>query len=80
MPENVAIVVDSTDTARQIYSELLNEYKLSLDQILEITGFLCATAIAKVGGDDENDVDDVTSVMMMMMLMIMMITYNAKAW
>lgn len=30
--------------------ELFNEYQFSVDQLMELAGLSCATAIAKVGG------------------------------
>ncbi|ESO09541.1 hypothetical protein HELRODRAFT_73647, partial [Helobdella robusta] len=37
----------SIETAKELYQELLNEYKVGLDQLFEIIGFLCASVFAK---------------------------------
>lgn len=34
--------------------ELFNEYQFSVDQLMELAGLSCATAIAKVGGAVQN--------------------------
>uniref|UniRef100_A0A8V5GNC5 NAD(P)H-hydrate epimerase n=1 Tax=Melopsittacus undulatus TaxID=13146 RepID=A0A8V5GNC5_MELUD len=38
------------DEAQAIDQELFTEYKFSVDQLMELAGLSCATAIAKVGG------------------------------
>jgi len=38
----------STKEVKELYGELVNEYAFSVDQLLELSGFSCAVAIAKV--------------------------------
>lgn len=40
----------SQKEAQAIDQELFEEYKFSVDQLMELAGLSCATAIAKVGG------------------------------
>lgn len=40
----------SQEEARAVDEELFNEYQFSVDQLMELAGLSCATAIAKVGG------------------------------
>ena len=38
----------STKEVKELYGELVNEFAFSVDQLLELSGFSCAVAIAKV--------------------------------
>lgn len=40
----------SQEEAQAVDEELFNEYQFSVDQLMELAGLSCATAIAKVGG------------------------------
>lgn len=45
-----AVGVRSQEEAQAVDEELFNEYQFSVDQLMELAGLSCATAIAKVGG------------------------------
>lgn len=52
-PNNYILILQfnffsSQDEARNIDEELFNEYKFSLDQLMELAGYSCAVAIATV--------------------------------
>lgn len=40
----------SQEEAQAVDEELFNEYRFSVDQLMELAGLSCATAIAKVSG------------------------------
>lgn len=40
----------SQEEAQAVDEELFNEYQFSVDQLMELAGLSCATAIAKVSG------------------------------
>lgn len=40
----------SQEEAQAVDQELFNEYQFSVDQLMELAGLSCATAIAKVSG------------------------------
>lgn len=40
----------SQEEAQAVDQELFNEYQFSVDQLMELAGLSCATAIAKVRG------------------------------
>lgn len=40
----------SQEEAQAVDEELFKEYQFSVDQLMELAGLSCATAIAKVGG------------------------------
>lgn len=42
--------VRSQEEAQAVDEELFNEYQFSVDQLMELAGLSCATAIAKVSG------------------------------
>lgn len=42
--------VRSQEEAQAVDEELFNEYQFSVDQLMELAGLSCATAIAKVRG------------------------------
>ena len=44
----VLICCCSRSQSRELFLELVNEYSFTVDQLLELAGFSCAVAIAKV--------------------------------
>lgn len=48
--ETEAVGVRSQEEAQAVDEELFNEYQFSVDQLMELAGLSCATAIAKVSG------------------------------
>lgn len=45
-----AVGLLSQEEAQAVDQELFNEYQFSVDQLMELAGLSCATAIAKVSG------------------------------
>ena len=43
------VCICSQSGSRELFQELINEYSFTLEQLLELAGFSCAVAIAKVG-------------------------------
>ena len=44
----VCVCCCSRSESRQLFQELINEFSFTVDQLLELAGFSCALAIAKV--------------------------------
>lgn len=55
-----AVLSPRQDEAQAIDQELFTEYKFSVDQLMELAGLSCATAIAKVGAQEPGRVPGVS--------------------